>query len=631
MDAYVGRVRSRPKIHVLMNVLHILGSRGPWVLLLALLCLVPPSQASTLELRDASVRASVGGSTFESTTELPYHWDRRHRGQAGEAEFVLGFDLASAPAVPYGLYVGRLGNAYEVWLNGSLLQHNGSLRQGNGADFAKAPRYIVISPGVLRQGRNVFRVRIRADVGRRAGLAPLVLGLEEEVYPLYLHNYRWRSTGTLVVVILSLLVGAVALGLWATQVSVATPGRLRRDPLYLYAGVAELGYAVTFGNAIMENPPWTWPLWGVITTVAAAVWILGTTLFCTELAGWSHLRVAAWLRRWLALELLVCVYLSVGALVYGHALELTAFYALAGATTLVFSVFFIRKAWRGASRPLQWVAFAMVVNTLVGLRDVYVYRFSQDYDANTLLRYSAVLFGLSLLSIVMLRFRAASTQAHDLMANLAQRVEEKKQELELSYQRVKQLASEQVRAEERTRILRDMHDGVGSHISTAIRQLESGRASHGEVLHTLHESLDQLKLSIDAMHLPAGDVTALLANLRYRLEPRLKASDMELQWSVELLEPIGRLDDKAMRQLQFMVYEALSNILQHSHATLVRIEAMRTPQGVRLRVADNGCGFDVSVPHRRGLMSMRDRAVAVGASLSFQSQPGATVVEILIP
>ncbi|MGH8830203.1 MAG: histidine kinase, partial [Polaromonas sp.] len=142
----------------------------------------------------------------------------------------------------------------------------------------------------------------------------------------------------------------------------------------------------------------------------------------------------------------------------------------------------------------------------------------------------------------------------DLLATLAARVSQKETELGESYRKLEILA----RGQERTRILRDMHDGVGSHISSAIRQLQSGRASHEEVLLTLRDSLDPLKLSIDAINLPPGDVTALLANLRYRLEPRFAASDIELQWGVDLLEPVERLDAQAMRQLQFMVFEALS-------------------------------------------------------------------------
>ena len=114
---------------------------------------------------------------------------------------------------------------------------------------------------------------------------------------------------------------------------------------------------------------------------------------------------------------------------------------------------------------------------------------------------------------------SASARARELSASLAARIAQKEAELRQSYQQVEELAREQERTHERTRILRDMHDGVGSHIGAAIRQLQSGQASRDEVLLTLRDSLDQLKLSIDAMHLPAGDVTGLLANLRFRLAP----------------------------------------------------------------------------------------------------------------
>ncbi len=174
-----------------------------------------------------------------------------------------------------------------------------------------------------------------------------------------------------------------------------------------------------------------------------------------------------------------------------------------------------------------------------------------------------------------------------------------------------------------------MHDGVGSHISSAIRQLESGRATPEQVLHTLRDSLDQLKLSIDTMHLPTGDITALLANLRYRLEPRFKALDMELQWGVDLLASMERLDDKAMRHLQYMVFEAVSNVLQHAHATVLRIE-LRAGTGVRLRVIDNGRGFDPERVKLAGLRSLRERAAIIGAQLHIDSVPGHTTVDIVL-
>lgn len=240
------------------------------------------------------------------------------------------------------------------------------------------------------------------------------------------------------------------------------------------------------------------------------------------------------------------------------------------------------------------MAAAVVINVFMGLRDLYVFRIDPAYPSNALMYCTSMLCGVSLCCVVLIQAMAARTA-------------------------------------ERTRILRDMHDGVGSHISAAIRQLQSGRASQADVLQTLRDSLDQLKLTIDAMHLPPGDVTALLANLRYRLEPRLRASDIELQWGVELIEPIHGLDAQAMRHLQFMVFEALSNVLQHAQASRLRIEASGAADAVRLRIVDNGRGFDVQAPARKGLASLRERAQAIGAQLLIESRPGQTVVTIVLP
>jgi hypothetical protein len=86
-----------------------------------------------------------------------------------------------------------------------------------------------------------------------------------------------------------------------------------------------------------------------------------------------------------------------------------------------------------------------------------------------------------------------------------------------------------------------------------------------------------------------------------------------------------------MRQLQFMVFEALSNVLQHSQATTLAIEAEMAGGGVCLRIVDNGRGFDAALPPRKGLLSMRERATAIGVAVSIDSRPGRTVVEIRIP
>ncbi|MGQ3227077.1 MAG: sensor histidine kinase, partial [Hydrogenophaga sp.] len=393
-------------------------------------------------------------------------------------------------------------------------------------------------------------------------------------------------------------------------------------------GLAELFWAVRVGDVLIENPVLAWPWWGVVPVVALAVWSWSMGLFCMNVARWENRPAGRLMATWLTALMLASGPMAIWALGFGHPLALTAWYAALGLTFLLFGAVFLGQALRGASMPHRVVALAVLLNVAVGFRDLYVFRIDPTYADSSLMRYSSVVFGLGLVYIVIERFRRVSAQVRDLLNTLAARVSEKERELAETYRRVEQLAREQERTFERTRILRDMHDGVGAHISSAIRQLESGRSSQQELLQTLRDSLDQLKLSIDAMNLPPGDVTALLANLRYRLEPRLQASDIALRWAVELIEPLQRLDAGAMRQLQFMVFEALSNVLQHAQATELCIEAVAAEQGVRLRIVDNGRGFDATVAWRKGLLAMRERARAIGAVLSLQSAPGRTVVEI---
>ena len=605
----------------------------PWLALLLLAGLVWPAvaQASLLELAQARVSATADGITTIRDVPLPYHWDAHHPGQQGEAVFELQFDLPVVPQDPWSLYLPRLGNAYAIWLNGTLLQREGDLRHYNGADYSQEPRYAAIPAGLL-QASNQVRVHIRADVGRRGGLARLTLGPQDEVDAAYRNAYRWRGTGSLVVAGISLLVGLMALSLWLTQVDTTALEGPRRDPLYLSAALAELLWAFGVGYSLIEAPPLPWPWWGVLPVMASGGWMINMMLFCAEVAGWGALPVMRGLRRALAVLMVGGAGMVLWALGGGQPLALTFWYAAMSLISLGFSVVFLWRAVGPVPVGHRVVAVTLLVNVFVGMRDLYVYRIHPSYGEITWIRYSSVLFGLALGYIVVTRFRAVSAQARDLLSTLAARVAHKEAELKDSYEKLELLARQQERTAERTRILRDMHDGVGSHISSALHQLQAAGGGSPEVLQTLRDALDQLKLSIDAMHLPPGDITALLANLRYRLEPRFTAIGMALQWDVDLLPVLERLDASAMRQLQFMLLEALSNVLQHAQASVLRIEAhaVQNAAPIFVRIVDNGRGFDVQHPQRKGLASLRERAAAIGARLHLSSRAGETVVEICL-
>ena len=561
--------------------------------------------------------------------ELPYAWDKENSGQQGEAVFDMAFSAEGRTGEPWGLFVQRAGNAYEIWLNGVLLQREGDLVHYNEGDFALIPRYVTIPPELVWSS-NQLRVHIRADAGRKGGLAPLLVGLLSEVRPVYQRTYLTRVVFTLLISLFSLVVGVLALAMWLIHPVFSTAKMPHRDPVYLYASIAELCWSFGVGYMFFDEPPLPWPWWGVFPVTAGAAWICAMMLFCAEVSGWAVRPAYRWLKGWLFFLACMAPVAVLSALSMRKPMILTVCYGLTGITNLSFAVFFLKESLGRSTRTQKLMAAAVLTNVLVGLRDLYVYRLDPSYTSITWLRYSSMLFGLTLLYIVMARYRRATHQVHESSMLLTSRVVQKEQELNASYVRLETLARAQERTEERSRILRDMHDGVGAHLSVAMRQLQSDDVSRSDVLDTLRESMDRLKLSIDSINLPAGDITALLANMRYRLEPRLEASGIALQWNVDHIPGMPHLDNRALVHLQFMVYEALSNVLQHAHARTLRIEAKSLGSGISLKLVDDGTGFDTAAPLRKGLLSMRDRAHAIGADLHFRSEPGLTEVEIVI-
>lgn len=104
----------------------------------------------------------------------------------------------------------------------------------------------------------------------------------------------------------------------------------------------------------------------------------------------------------------------------------------------------------------------------------------------------------------------------------------------------------------------------------------------------------------------------------------------------------GALSRQARVQLIHVVREALTNVRKHAAATRVIISLTVEANQVEIRVEDDGRGFLLSrhlhqflklTPSRHGLLTMRDRARAVGGTFRTKSQPGqgGTIIAVCVP
>jgi signal transduction histidine kinase len=600
----------------------------------------PPS-VENLHITSARAEFSVDGQRIESTVQLPFAWDKQFPNKSGNAILDIDFTFDSPVRQLYGLYVTKISNAYRITLNGVVLDQEGSLNQFNTSE-TKLPRVFAIPIGML-QASNHLRIEFRADAGRQAGVTEPIFAPYQQAKAIYSERWQLRFLIPVSVAIFSTLIGLVGTLLWLTQMQLDKSGRHRRDSIYLFVALAEFFWVFRLISSVTELPPLSLTTFATLSSVSLGAWGCCMALFGTNLAKHHllHTRFLTAVYAGVVVLMIGGLGASIAAWNFGHAWALTAWYASLLVCFLSYSLIFIRLALTpNTNWQIRLFAATIIVNVLSGLLDLYFFRISPNSKWVSSIYVSSAFFGLSSICIALARFRTLALNAHTHANEIITRLDLQKQDLSQTYERKEAIAREYERSAERTRILRDMHDGVGSHISLAIRQLQLGQRigdgdGRNEVLLTLRDALDQLKLSIDAMSLPPGDITALLANLRYRLGARITASGIQLQWDVDLLPTLTCLDANAMRQLQFLLFESLSNVLQHAHAKTLCIEAHAEKVStagddhvVRIRVVDDGVGFDVQSTKNKGLLSMYERATVIGAQLTISSTLGCTVVEI---
>jgi signal transduction histidine kinase len=177
--------------------------------------------------------------------------------------------------------------------------------------------------------------------------------------------------------------------------------------------------------------------------------------------------------------------------------------------------------------------------------------------------------------------------------------------------------------EERQRIACDLHDGLAQELAYLARNLDSLRGEPDE------EVLTRLRRAVERAQVESRRaITTLAAPGGQSFEVAIAAAVTEVaeRYHVELdMDLIPGIRMSAARREAFVriACEAVTNAARHSGASRVSLGLARDGSGVRLRVSDEGHGFDAATPGGGfGLTSMRERARSVGGELLVWSAPG---------
>jgi signal transduction histidine kinase len=183
--------------------------------------------------------------------------------------------------------------------------------------------------------------------------------------------------------------------------------------------------------------------------------------------------------------------------------------------------------------------------------------------------------------------------------------------------------------DERRRVARELHDETSQLLAALGMALHAGpgtaSADPGDLLNRLQDGVHRLIVNLRPAVL---DDLGLAAAINMLAETQLRRGGIAVRTELSDLEH-HRLPPSIETAVFRIVQEAILNIVRHSGATSVLIQAGTDDGHVWVEIEDDGDGFDLAAVHPDadslrgvGLLGMRERAELLGGRLTIESAPG---------
>jgi signal transduction histidine kinase len=541
----------------------------------------------------------------------------RSRKVIGWYRLTVSFDatIASSP-VPVSLYIPRAANNIAVFMNGSLLGVSGNIEQQETS--WNIAQYFVVPKELLRGGTNEILVRLHPAGFGRAGLSTVYIGDEEPIRSMWERRYFMQNTLPKFISALVFLSGVLAVWIWVKRRAEAMFGLYAL--MCFVAVIRTVHYFIRDYSSPLANT--AVPALGILTALqlSFALRFSNDQSPRFERAVWIFIIAAT-----AGLFLVPKEWEGAAVTWYNNAL---------GVIGIAILWVLVRKLSRNFSIENLLILFALIANASFGIHDLCNYLGMLGFDRLYLLPLGLPLFVVAVAALLVSRFVGTLNNYETLNTQLADRVHEREQQLAASFEQVRSLDQQRATAEERQRLMRDMHDGIGSHLMSTLALARMGTLTAKQMSEVLTDCIDELKITIDSLEPVESDLLVVLGNLRYRLGPRLNAAGITLDWAVKDLPPLEYLDAENVRSVLRIVQEAFTNTLKHANAKRITLSTSvdYANNRVLVSVADDGLGLAESHANGRGIENMKSRAAKLGGKLEIvQMESGGTCLNLYLP
>ena len=196
------------------------------------------------------------------------------------------------------------------------------------------------------------------------------------------------------------------------------------------------------------------------------------------------------------------------------------------------------------------------------------------------------------------------------------------------------LESQQARSEERERIMRDLHDGMGGHLVSALavakQKSRLDDKSQNNITDSLQTALVEMRMLITNSANEFHDLGEALGSLRATIEPLLKNAGVELHWR---LDPFGKMPILTVSERMHVVrimQECFTNVIKHSNASSVTVSTRQAGARYRVQIENSGA-VDYTNRSGNGVRNMQYRAEMLNGSFELKETGGKVTAVLEFP
>ena len=550
-------------------------------------------------------------------------------GMTDPADFSTSFDWSKGGEEDaWSVYVPRFTNGIEIVVNGIEILDSRRDPSANRPDRA-TPEIAVIPVSLLREGPNDLVIRLYVWGPVSGFLDRLFVGPDDTLRPYYDERTLLFVTLPMVFAAWQGILAVILIVLWAAR---------RHEPAYgMLAAAMALGAIQAFLQTTIDEP--------AHPHLNAALIASGPLESGFVLA----FAILFFTRRWPSYAALIFVPGIVLTLIglFGSPETLRRSFLFLGFPAIAINLLLLALvvAWSDVRKqdvPSLFLGCAVTIlmtcfaHDLLSLLQVLPDRrifFSR-------LSYSVMLVAIG--AGLTWRFARALNRVDGFAAHLVIQLREAEEKLRASFAREQEQARAVALARERTRLMRDLHDGLGGQL-VSIVALSERREDTSGIGDAARAALKDLRLVIDSMDDIGGDLMLALGSWRDRVAAQLRPHEITLHWKIT---PPGLPVHPELRpghviQIVRLLDEAVTNAVKHAGAKTitVSIATLRDASGPYgcITVEDDGKGFappssgEGNRTAGRGLRNMQTRAARCGASCEVISGVTGTRVRLTLP